>query len=192
MSYEKRIKAFETTRKLLHISYMEHKTNIWVWSKINFIVGSQEPLLATVKSRKVAWFRHVTHLDSLSKTIFQGALEGGLHCGRQRKCWIDNIKERTSLPMPELLTAASCRKDWKRISAESSLMSPWWSNWSRDWTDLKCYMTYHVLSLGWNRLDSCDLDPEHDNPYFLHDDQSTNDVCSSIPILVINCQEVKL
>ena len=26
--------------------------------------------------------------------------------------------------MPELLTRASCRKDWKGISAESSLMSP--------------------------------------------------------------------
>ena len=35
---------------------------------------------------------------------------------------MDNIKERTSLPMPELLTRVSCRKDWKRISAESSLM----------------------------------------------------------------------
>ena len=34
-----------------------------------------------------------------------------------------NLKEWTSLPMPELLTKASCRKDWKRISAESPLMS---------------------------------------------------------------------
>ena len=29
-----------------------------------------------------------------------------------------------TLPMPDLLTRAFCRKDWKRISAESSLMSP--------------------------------------------------------------------
>ena len=33
------------------------------------------------------------------------------------------VKEGTSLPMPKLLTAASCRKVWKRISAESTLMS---------------------------------------------------------------------
>ena len=26
-------------RKLLHISYLELKTNTWVWSKINFLVG---------------------------------------------------------------------------------------------------------------------------------------------------------
>ena len=44
---EKRIKAFETQclGKLLCISYLEHKT------KMNFLVGPQEPLLATIKRR---------------------------------------------------------------------------------------------------------------------------------------------
>ena len=37
---------------------------------------------------------------------------------------MDNIKEWTSLPMPELLTRAFCGKDWKKISVESSVMSP--------------------------------------------------------------------
>ena len=37
---------------------------------------------------------------------------------------MDNTKEWTSLPMPELLTWDSCRKDWKRIFAESCLMFP--------------------------------------------------------------------
>ena len=37
---------------------------------------------------------------------------------------MDNIKEWTSLPLPELLTRASCRKDWKRISADSPVMLP--------------------------------------------------------------------
>ena len=108
-------------RKLLHISYLEHKINDWVRSKINLLVGLQEPLLATIKRRKLAWFGHVTHHDSLSETIHQDTLEGGRRRGRQRKCWMDNIEEWTSLPKPELLTRASCRKDWKRISAESSL-----------------------------------------------------------------------
>ena len=56
--------------------------------------------------------------------------------GWQRKCWMDNIKDWTSLPMPELLTTASCRKDWKRISAESPLVSPRRPNRPRDWTEL--------------------------------------------------------
>ena len=38
------------------ISYLEHKTNDWVRSKINFLVGPQESLLATVERRKLAWF----------------------------------------------------------------------------------------------------------------------------------------
>ena len=47
--------------KLLRISRLEHKTNDWVRSKISSLVGPQEPLLATVKRRKLAWFGHVTH-----------------------------------------------------------------------------------------------------------------------------------
>ena len=56
---EKRILAFETKclRKLLHISFLEHKTNEWVRSKINSLVGLQEPLLLTVKRRKPALAR---------------------------------------------------------------------------------------------------------------------------------------
>ena len=67
---------------------------------------------------------HVTHHDSLSKTILQGTLEGGRRRGREKKCWMDNVKEWTSLPMPELLTRASCRKDWKRICLLYTSPSP--------------------------------------------------------------------
>ena len=121
----KRIQAFKTkfTRKRLHISYIDHKTNDWVWSKINFLVGQQGPLRATVRRRKLVWFRHVTCHDNLSKTTLQGTLEGGQHHGWRRKFRMDNIKEWTYLPMPEQLTKASCRKVKKRISVKSSLMS---------------------------------------------------------------------
>ena len=40
------------------------------------------------------------------------------------QCRMDNIKEWTYLPVPELLTRASCRKDWNRNSAESSSCPP--------------------------------------------------------------------
>ena len=128
------IQAFETKcmRKLLNILYLKQETNDWVRSKINFLVGPQEPLLETVKRRKLEWFGHVTRHDSLSKTILQCALEGGRRCGRPRKCWMDNEKEWTCLPMTEMLTRPSCRKHWKRISAESSVMSPRGPNRPRD------------------------------------------------------------
>ena len=60
--------------------------DVSVRDKINFLVSPLEPLLATVKRRKLTWFLGVTRLDSLSKTILKGALEEGRHRGRQRKC----------------------------------------------------------------------------------------------------------
>ena len=92
--------ATATVTRLHCISYLEHNTNDWVRSMIKFLVGKQEPLLATVNRRRFAWFGHVTGHDSLFKTILQGTLEDGRCRGRQKKCWMDNIKERTSLPMP--------------------------------------------------------------------------------------------
>ena len=129
----KGIQAFKTKclRKVLRISCLEHRTNDWVRSIINFLVGPQESLLATVKRRKFAWFGHVTRYDSFSRTILQGTLDGGRRRGPQRKCLMD-IKEWTFLPMPELLIMASCTKDWKRIPAEWSLMSARRPNWSKD------------------------------------------------------------
>ena len=79
--------------KLPYISYLEHKTIDWTQSRINSLMGPQEPLLATVKRWKLAWFGHVTHQNSLSKTILQGTLEGRQSHSRQRDCWMDNIKE---------------------------------------------------------------------------------------------------
>ena len=90
---DKRIQDFETKSlmKLLRISYLEHKTSDWLRSKINSCVPL-EPLLAPVKRQKLAWFGHVTHHNSLSKTILRGTLMSGQPNGQQRKCWIDNIK----------------------------------------------------------------------------------------------------
>ena len=59
---------------------------------------TRRPSGATVKKRSLAWFGHVTSHDSLSKTFLQGTLESGRCRGRQRKCWMDNVKEWTSPP----------------------------------------------------------------------------------------------
>ena len=60
--------VFEET---LLVFYLEHETNDEVRSKINFLVGQQEPLLTTVMRRKIAWFGHVTSHDSLSQSMFE-------------------------------------------------------------------------------------------------------------------------
>ena len=52
---EKRIQAFEMKcmRKLLRISYLERKTNEFVRACLQSFIGPREPLLATVKRRKL-------------------------------------------------------------------------------------------------------------------------------------------
>ena len=123
---ERRIQAFEnkSLRKLLHITYHEHKTNEYVRNTVEGLVGPQEPLLARVKRRKLQWYGHTTRHDSLSKTILQGTLEGGRRRGRQRKSWTDNIREWTAMNTQDLLTAAEERPVWRRLSSSASTLSP--------------------------------------------------------------------
>ena len=92
---KKRIQAFQTKclGKLLRTSYLKHKTNDWIRSKINFPVGSMGLFLAAVKRRKLTWFEHISRHNILPKTVLKGTLEGGRYLGRQRNCWIDNIKQ---------------------------------------------------------------------------------------------------
>ena len=92
------IQVFETKylRKLLHISYFEHKINDWVRNKISFLVGSQEPLLATVKRQKLAWLWHFTCNKSL-----QNCSSG--HLGRWAMLWsaeetLDGQHQRDDIP----------------------------------------------------------------------------------------------
>ena len=92
---ETRIQAFESKclRKLLRISYLEHKTNGLVRSKISFLLGSQEPLLATVARQKLAWFGHVTRHDSLCKTILGGWATPG-----SAEEMLDGQRQRVDIP----------------------------------------------------------------------------------------------
>ena len=130
---EKRIWAFgtECLRTLLCISYLEHKTNDRVRSRIKYFqVGLQEPLLATVKKRKLAWVGHATRHDSLSETIPQLR-----HHGRQKKCLVEQ-RQSVDVPTHAELLIMACREDVKKISAESSVKSPRRPNRSRERTEM--------------------------------------------------------
>ena len=131
---EKRLQAFENKcmRKMLQISYTEHRTNADVWNSVTLRVGRQEPLLATVKRRKMAWFGHTIRHNTLSKTILQGTVEGSRRQGRPRKSWMENVKEWTNQTMPELLAAAPQRKKWHQMAAAAALLPPPRPRRSRD------------------------------------------------------------
>ena len=111
-------------RRMLQIAWYEHKTNEYVRNLVTSLAGFQEPLLAILKRRKLAWFGHVTRHDTLAKTIMQGTVEGGRRRGKQRKNWADDVKTWTAMDMARLLTTATDRLKWRELSATASLMSP--------------------------------------------------------------------
>ena len=122
----KRVRTFETKcfRRMLGISWSDRNTNDFVRAQVTSRAGPQEPLLATIKRRKLTWFGHVTRHNSLPKTILQGTLEGGRKRGRQAKSWLDNIKEWTRMDTPTLIRKAEYRTSWSRLAHSASLMSP--------------------------------------------------------------------
>ena len=83
---------------------------------------------------KLVWCGHITRHDSLSKTILQDTLEGGRRRGRQRKCWMDNIKAWTACwqgPLAEktgrrsLLNRPSCPPRRPNRSVNGTELPPW-------------------------------------------------------------------
>ena len=81
---------------------------------------------ALLSGMSCVWLEHVMRHSCLSKTILQCTLEGGCHRGQQRKCWIDC--QRVNVPAYARIAHRSLvqkkkKKNWKRISVESALMS---------------------------------------------------------------------
>ena len=90
---EKRISAFENKahRRLLEINYRHMKTNQYVNETIIQLVGKFEPLLTTIKRRKMSYYGHICRHNSLANTIMQGKVEGARSRGRPKKDWMSNI-----------------------------------------------------------------------------------------------------
>ena len=55
-----RLLKAECSGKPLRISFLEHKTNDCMQSKIIYLVGPQKPYLVNINSGKLSWLGHVT------------------------------------------------------------------------------------------------------------------------------------
>ena len=106
-------------RKILHISYKDHVTNEEVRAKILQAIGAHEDLLMIVKRRKLQWYGHVSRSSGLPKTILQGTVKVGRRQGRQRKRWVDNIREWTGLEFTKSQRAVENRE---KLVAKSSVV----------------------------------------------------------------------
>ena len=82
-------------QEMLNLSHREHKTKeyVWhVWQQVNILVGHEDPLLSTIKRRKLSWLGHVCRHGTLPKITLQGIVDGSRRRRRPRKSWKDNIK----------------------------------------------------------------------------------------------------
>ena len=102
-------------RRILNIPWHAYKTNAFVRKIAEDIAGPIEPAIITIKRRKLKWFGHVNRHPSLAKTVLQGWVPGMRRAGRQKKQWLDNIKEWTGLTIGEAIRAAEDRSVWRGV-----------------------------------------------------------------------------
>uniref|UniRef100_A0A8D9FJ87 Craniofacial development protein 2 n=1 Tax=Cacopsylla melanoneura TaxID=428564 RepID=A0A8D9FJ87_9HEMI len=113
----KRITSFENWcyRRMLKISWKDKVTNTEVLRRI----GKRKfELLKIVKQRKLAYAGHVMRESSgrLLTEIMDGKIDGRRAQGRQRRKWVDDIKEWTKLPTyGKVKRLAEDRVKWKEI-----------------------------------------------------------------------------
>jgi len=84
---ERRVNAFEFRcfRKLLKISYTEHRTNQSVQDEIIKAIGPYERLLTVIKSSEMSQYGQINRAkESLAYLVLQGAAEERRGRGRPR------------------------------------------------------------------------------------------------------------
>ena len=116
---EKKIAAFEMRcfRRLLGIHWRDRRTNGSVLQEIKGKIGDFEPLLDTVKRRKLQWFGHVTRRPgTLAHTVMHGGVDGRRGQGRPRRNWVDDVKIWVEEPVEVCIRMAENRETWRRTS----------------------------------------------------------------------------
>ena len=90
------------------------------------LLGTYEPLLKTIKRRKLKLFGHVSRYDNLFKTIMQCSVEGTRKQGRPKSQWIDNIVKWTKRNVNDIIQEIHEIYGWrKRVADDSSIDFPY-------------------------------------------------------------------
>ena len=112
---EKKIEAFEmwVFRRMGKISWTEKKTN----KEVCAMLRVQPTILRTIKCRKLQYFGHIKRHNNICKHIMEGNIEGKRARGRQRRTWLDDIKDWTNLSVQECNSQAKNRERWRVISS---------------------------------------------------------------------------
>jgi len=123
---ERRIQAFEfrCLRRILKVSYTEHRTNVSIREEIAKVIGPHESLLSIVKRRKMQFYGHTNRAGNLATTILQGPVDGKRGRGRPRTTWLKNIVDWTGLAVNDLHTLSMDRHLWKATTNAAAHGAP--------------------------------------------------------------------
>lgn len=91
----KKIEAFEMwlLRKMMKISYTEHKTNLEVLQ----LTKTNRTLKMEIIKRKIQYFGHLVRKGGLQRNILNGRVGGTRGRGRPKRSWFLDIKDGTGL-----------------------------------------------------------------------------------------------
>ena len=118
---ERRIAAFQMKFfRILKKKFLQRPHNKYISNAITKAAGPHEPLLATVKCRKLKQ-PDTTHLP---KKYYKAWSKAAAKGGRPQKMYVDNIREWTGLEPQELCNAVHNRPRWKKITVEPSKCVP--------------------------------------------------------------------
>jgi len=115
-----RIESFEMWcwRKMLGISWKEHRTNKSILEKI----GLERELMGKLARMKLQYFGHVTRgsAGNLALTVLDGSIDVLLHQGRPKRQWMDDIEECSGCSYIQLKEMSRDRDQWRRKTIEWS------------------------------------------------------------------------
>ena len=76
---------------------------------------TERKVLRIIKDRKLKCYGHVIRHQGIQIAALTGKIEGRRSRGRQRKTWIDDVKEWSGLTTSEIGTRARDRKGWRKL-----------------------------------------------------------------------------
>jgi len=83
-------------------------------------LGAQETVVQKIKKRGLQWFGHVERMDGkrLPNAALHGHVEGKRNRGRQRKTWMDNVREdlkEKNIDLTRIGEATRNREVWRSL-----------------------------------------------------------------------------
>lgn len=113
LSDKQRLETFELWcyRRLLRISWVDRRTNIWILDQIK----PEMRFLEMAEKLKLQYFGHVARKSNIENAMLTGAVYGNRGRGRCRTRWTDGVKDRLGCSITHAIRKAQDRAQWRRL-----------------------------------------------------------------------------